>query len=117
MNPLKGLLLGVQGLVLSYRSSKEDMSGKFPRLTSIGKLGLGLILASSLLWLALVVVPFLPLSPGQKAIGAAAVVVTAEILFWLGALLTGKEVVQKYRDRLQPKYLWQQLKQLWQKRP
>jgi phosphate/sulfate permease len=92
------------------------MSGKFPRLTTSGKLGLGLILVSSLLWLALLVVPFLPLSSGQKALGAAAVVVTAEILFWLGALLTGKEVVQNYRDRLQPKYLWQQLKKLWRKR-
>ncbi|AFW93996.1 MULTISPECIES: transporter suffix domain-containing protein [Nostocales] len=70
------------------------------------KLGLVLIIISFLPWLAIaVIVPFLPISLAQKAILVPALLVLAEVLFWPGTLLVGKEVVQKYRRYLNFRYL------------
>ena len=70
------------------------------------KLGLVLIIISFLPWLIIaVIVPFLPVSLAQKAILIPVLLVLAEVLFWLGALLVGKEVVQKYRRYLNFRYL------------
>ncbi|MDP5017730.1 transporter suffix domain-containing protein [Anabaena sp. UHCC 0187] len=70
------------------------------------KLGLGLIIISFLPWLIIaVILPFLPISLAQKALLVPALLVLAEVLFWLGALLVGKEVVQKYRRYLNFRYL------------
>lgn len=75
------------------------------------KLGLGLIVASFLPWLAIVlIVPLLPLSIAQKALIVPLLAVGAEVLFWLGLLLVGKVAAQKYRRYLSLGYLWQQLK-------
>jgi hypothetical protein len=69
------------------------------------KLGLVLIIISFLPWLIIaVIVPFLPISLAQKALLIPALLVLAEVLFWLGALLVGKEVVQKYRRYLNFRY-------------
>jgi hypothetical protein len=70
------------------------------------KLGLVLIIISFLPWLIIaVIVPFLPISLAQKAILVPVLLVLAEVLFWTGALLVGKEVVQKYRRYLNFRYL------------
>ena len=70
------------------------------------KFGLVLIIISFLPWLIIaVIMPFLPISLAQKAILVPALLVLAEVLFWLGALLVGKEVVQKYRRYLNFRYL------------
>ncbi|WP_413174136.1 transporter suffix domain-containing protein [Anabaena azotica] len=70
------------------------------------KLGLGLIIISFLPWLAIaLIVPFLPLSVAQKALLVPALLVFAEVIFWLGALLVGKEVVQRYRLYFNFRYL------------
>jgi hypothetical protein len=70
------------------------------------KLGLVLIIISFLPWLIIaVVLPFLPISITQKALLVPALLVLAEVLFWLGALIVGKEVVQKYRRYLNLRYL------------
>ena len=70
------------------------------------KLGLVLIIISFLPWLIIaVIVPFLPISLAQKAILVPALLVLAEVLFWPGTLLVGKEVVQKYRRYLSFRYL------------
>ena len=63
------------------------------------KLGVILIVLSFLPWVAIpTVVPFLPLSAAQKAASVPALLVLAEILFWLGVLLVGKEVAENYRQ-------------------
>ncbi|MBC5798255.1 MAG: transporter suffix domain-containing protein [Sphaerospermopsis kisseleviana] len=70
------------------------------------KLGLVLIIVSFLPWLAIaLILPFLPLAVAQKAILVPALLVFAEIVFWLGALLVGKEVIQRYRRYLNFRYL------------
>jgi hypothetical protein len=59
-----------------------------------------LIVLSTIVFLVPFVIPFFPVSTTIKvAIGGAALV-TAEALFWLGALLVGKETIQKYTKRL-----------------
>jgi hypothetical protein len=70
------------------------------------KLGLVLIIVSFSPWLAIaIIVPFLPISVAQKALLVPALLVLAEVLFWLGALLVGKEIVQRYRRYLSFRYL------------
>ncbi|MBK1987339.1 transporter suffix domain-containing protein [Sphaerospermopsis aphanizomenoides BCCUSP55] len=70
------------------------------------KLGLVLVIVSFLPWLTIaVIVPFLPISVAQKALLVPALLVFAEVIFWLGALLLGKEVVQRYRRYLNFRYL------------
>ena len=69
-------------------------------------LGLILIIISFSPWLAIaVIVPFLPISLAQKALLVTALLVLAEVLFWPGVLLVGKEVVQKYSRYFSFRYL------------
>ena len=69
-------------------------------------LGLILIIISFSPWLAIaVIVPFLPISLAQKALLVPALLVLAEVLFWTGVLLVGKEVVQKYSRYFSFRYL------------
>jgi hypothetical protein len=70
------------------------------------KLGLILIVLSFLPWVAIpLVVPFLPL-----------LLVVAEILFWLGVLLVGKEVTQRYRQYFTLSFLKKQVRKFNRKR-
>lgn len=80
------------------------------------KLGLVLIVVSFLPWLAIVlIVPLLPLSIAQKALLVPVLVVVAEVLFWLGLLVVGKEAAKTYRRYFSLGYLRKQL-QKWRKR-
>lgn len=80
------------------------------------KLGLGLIVVSFLPWLAIaVLVPLLPLPLTQKALLVPILAVVAEVLFWLGLLMVGKEAAQRYRHYLRPGYLWKQLQKFWRR--
>ncbi|RAK18910.1 hypothetical protein B0I26_10885 [Anoxybacillus vitaminiphilus] len=59
-----------------------------------------LIIVSTLLWIVPFISPFLPVSTAIKAAVGGAAVVSAEVLFWLGAVIIGKDVVEKYRKSL-----------------
>ncbi|MGK0188229.1 MAG: hypothetical protein ACI9R3_004021 [Verrucomicrobiales bacterium] len=48
-------------------------------------------------------VPIMPLTAGQKGALALALFIAAEIAFWGGAILVGKEVIYRYLGRLIPK--------------
>lgn len=67
------------------------------------KLGLGLLIFSLLLYLIPVITPFTPLSIKVKAGIITGGIVIAEVSFWLGALLVGKEVASKFKRYLNPK--------------
>ncbi|MEA5553189.1 transporter suffix domain-containing protein [Anabaena cylindrica UHCC 0172] len=70
------------------------------------KLGLVLIIVSFFPWLAIaIIIPFLPISVAQKALLIPALLVLAEIIFWFGILLVGKEVAQRYKRYLSFRYL------------
>jgi len=80
-------------------------------------LGLLFIVGSFLPWAAIVlIVPLLALSVAQKALLIPALAIAAEVLFWLGLLLVGKEAAQKYRRYFSSDYLWKQLQKLWRSR-
>ncbi len=81
------------------------------------KLGLILIVLSFLPWVAIpLVVPFLPLSAAQKALTIPVLLVVAEILLWLGILVVGKEVAQRYRQYFTLGFLKKQLRKFSRKR-
>lgn len=73
------------------------------------KLGLGLVIGSCLLWVAVLAVPFLPATVAQKAAITASLIVISEVTFWLGIMLAGKELAQRYRRKLNPYYWWQRI--------
>jgi hypothetical protein len=89
------------------------MSQKPARLSWMAQAGLGLAIGSVLPWLMLLGLPFLPLTAAQKALGAGGLLVLAEVMFWLGALLAGPAMVHRYRAKLRPKALWKRIRQLW----
>jgi len=67
------------------------------------RLGLILIIISIPLFLSLPFIPFLKLENNQLLTITTIVFISAEILFWSGGLLVGKELFQKYKTQLNPK--------------
>ncbi|CAH0236493.1 transporter suffix domain-containing protein [Peribacillus simplex] len=67
------------------------------------KVGMGFLIISLLTWIIPVVAPFTPFSTGVKAGVITGAIVFAEVMFWAGALLVGKEVAAKYKGYLNPK--------------
>ncbi|MDQ0220430.1 transporter suffix domain-containing protein [Peribacillus cavernae] len=69
----------------------------------IYKIGIYLIIISFLLWLVPVIVPFLSITATVKVTLVTGALITAEILFWIGVAIVGKEVASKYRSYLNPR--------------
>jgi hypothetical protein len=67
------------------------------------KWGVVLMIVCVVAFLAIPVVPFLPLSDGAMVILAGILLVIGEIAFWTGGILLGKELLKKYISRLSPK--------------
>ena len=67
------------------------------------KWGVVLMIVCVVAFLAIPVVPFLPLSDGAMVILAGTLFVIGEITFWTGGILLGKELLKKYIARLSPK--------------
>ncbi|MBU1013241.1 MAG: transporter suffix domain-containing protein [Bacteroidetes bacterium] len=67
------------------------------------RLGLILIIVSIPLFLSLPFIPFLNLENNQKLTFTTIVFISAEVLFWSGGILVGKELFQKYKSLLNPK--------------
>ena len=62
-----------------------------------------LVVVPGLLYSAIPVVPFLPLTTAQKVGISAALVVVAEVVFFGAALFLGGEVISRYRRYLDPR--------------
>ena len=56
-----------------------------------------------LAFLAIPVVPFLPIGDGAKVTMGVILFVIGEVAFWTGGILLGKELLAKYTSRLHPK--------------
>ncbi|MGG2972296.1 transporter suffix domain-containing protein [Geobacillus stearothermophilus] len=67
-------------------------------------IGVGLIIASFVVWVIPPIAPFLPFSTAAKASIVAVAIVAAEIMFWIGALLVGKEAASKLKKYWDPKH-------------
>jgi hypothetical protein len=66
------------------------------------KSGLILIIFSILLFLSLPVIPFIPIETRMKITISTTVFVLAEVTFWTGGILLGKELFSKYKSYLNP---------------
>lgn len=67
------------------------------------KLGIILIILSGIAFALMLIFPFLHFSNKVKAIGSTSSFIAMEVLFWTGGLLTGKELIKKYKSKLNPK--------------
>ena len=67
------------------------------------KLGLALVIISIPIFLALPLIPFLEMETNIKVTLGTILLVVAEVLFWVGGLLLGKELFTKYKTYLNPK--------------
>lgn len=74
------------------------------------RLGLVLVVASFLPWAAIPVLPWLPITAAQKTLLVPVLLVLAEILFWSGLLIVGKEAAQRYKQFFNVRALWRSLK-------
>jgi hypothetical protein len=73
------------------------------------KIGLVLIVASCLLWIAILFAPILPVSIAEKAVIITSLILVSEVMFWLGILLAGKQLAHRYRSQLNPIEWWRKL--------
>ncbi|RFU63663.1 transporter suffix domain-containing protein [Bacillus sp. V59.32b] len=67
------------------------------------RIGICLIIISFLLWLAPLIVPFLNITASLKITLVTVALVAAEIIFWIGVAIVGKEVASKYRGYFNPR--------------
>ncbi len=87
-----------------YLTSENLTSRRQRRVVGIsGYWSIGVFVVPSVLYTMLLVVPFLPLTTGQKLWVASGLVVVAEGTFLLTALILGREVVSRYRRFLDPR--------------
>jgi hypothetical protein len=84
---LKGIYLNVKKLVKSK------------------KFGFGLFIASSILWLLLAVVPFLPIYGKYLAITLTIIFIAAEVTFYLSIIILGKTFYNKLKSMMNIKNL------------
>lgn len=73
------------------------------RKTLIYKIGMILIISSFIIWVFPLGIPFLPLSGKVKAMSITGSLIAAEVFFWMGALMVGKEAAGKIRKMINPK--------------
>jgi hypothetical protein len=73
------------------------------------QLGFVSIFSSCGMWVAILFVPILPGTIAQKALLTSSLMIISEVTFWLGIMLVGKEVADRYRQKLNPCYWWQKV--------
>jgi len=69
------------------------------------KTGLSLIILSTLLFISLLAVPFINVDGKTKITISTITIVLGEVTFWVGGILLGKELFNKYKAFLNPK-IW-----------
>jgi hypothetical protein len=66
-------------------------------------LGISLLVAAVLFWVAAPAVVFAPLSAAQKVWAGSAFLVLGEVAFWVAAAVLGREVLRRYKRFLDPR--------------
>jgi hypothetical protein len=83
------------------RESEELRASKTLGRTRL--LGIGLLVAAVVFWVAAPAVVLTPLSAGQKVWASSALLILGEVAFWVAALALGREVLRRYRRYLDPR--------------
>ena len=87
-------------------SESKDQSGETPpgqtkaSLSTVGKLGVALILLSGVCFFSMFAVPWLPIEGSHKLMLGGALFVAMQIAWWTGAVLAGPAVVTAIVSRL-----------------
>ncbi|HBV99401.1 MAG: hypothetical protein JL50_13290 [Peptococcaceae bacterium BICA1-7] len=66
--------------------------------TKLKKAGLILIVISWIIYSLILIIPFLPLYLSMKLFLGAVLYLSSHAVFWLGVLILGREVLNKYKD-------------------
>jgi len=66
-------------------------------------IGTSMMVLSTLIFFAIFGIPFLEISAAKKVTLTTICIVSMEILWWLGVLVLGKELWNKYKHHLNPK--------------
>ncbi len=67
------------------------------------KTGLALIIVSVILFLVFPFIPFIDMEKKTKVIISTSVFISAEVMFYSGGLLLGKQLIKKYKSIINPK--------------
>lgn len=67
------------------------------------KIGIILIIISSIFFVFMLIIPFIQFDNTIKIIIGSICLVIGEICFWIGGLLIGKELFDKYKSKINPK--------------
>lgn len=73
--------------------------------------GWGLVTISFIPWLLVPTLPWWPLTNSQRLLASGILLVIAELLFWIGALIVGQQAIARYRNHL----TGQNFRRIWQK--
>ena len=76
----------------------ESVTEQPRRRSKVVVIGIVLMGLSAALWVALLIIPFLPIPVGVKALIAGSQVIVAEVTFWLGAALAGPDTARRMRS-------------------
>jgi hypothetical protein len=77
--------------------------------------GWGLVIISFVFWLLVLTLPWLPLVNSQRLFASAVLIVMAEVIFWLGALIVGRQAINRYRKHLSWRNMRRNIRRIWQK--
>jgi hypothetical protein len=92
---------------MNVPTDEENIGPRVPRKRNGTRLlGIVLLVAAILFWVATPAVVFFPLSAGQKVWVGSAFLVVGEVAFWVAAVLLGREMVRRYRRFLDPRVLF-----------
>ena len=85
-------------IMTSEMTSEPPSTGPTPPRSRWAFAGVILMSLSLLLWVSLLGVPFLPVSMAGRGAVATAVIVVAEVAFWVGAAMAGPEAARRMRS-------------------
>ncbi len=71
-------------------------------MTNKTRIALWLVVVSCAFWAGLLALPLLAVAGSTKAWIAGALIVAGEATFWIGALIVGREIMMRHRDKLWP---------------
>jgi short-subunit dehydrogenase len=95
------LLLNLYGRVLQrFFAPQEERPATKTSSSWLRHIGIVLVVLSFVLYGLLPVVPFLPVSTGAKLAITPGLIALGEASFWIGGLVLGKEVIERYKGKI-----------------